>query len=101
MEGTIIWRRDWDHIAIGGMPVGEDRSLYSISREIDDEHHARMEKLPVHLSGNITVLALEQESMFLCENQGFQSQHISLCIPGKTGIKKLIEAFAITHKAGY
>lgn len=79
--GSIIWRRDWIHISRGGMTVGVDRDSYNVSSHPDKEHHGRVERL--HVSRSLAMSVLEQDSMFLCENRGFQSEHISLHVPGK------------------
>lgn len=82
MDLTISWRRDWVHVAVGGKPVGKDRSMYNMSADTLKNITVRQEKL--QLSGKITEDVLARYSEILCENQGYQSERLKLQIPGKS-----------------
>lgn len=78
MDLVIRWRQNWELIARGGQPVGDDRHQFSVSAT--SINVVKQERL--QLSSIIIDQVLTNGSDFLCENLGSQSEHLKLHIPG-------------------
>lgn len=78
LEEVIIWRHDWEIIAIDDGVVTTDPSLYTVSTQTNNtQRRARMQ-----LSRKIPEYAQNNNSTFVCEHHGYRSRSLSLHLPG-------------------
>lgn len=93
MDDVIIWRHNYEIVAIDSNVVVADTSLYNVSTRNSSNNTHRCARL--QLSRNIAEYALENKGTFVCENQGFQSRPLSLNIPGNP-YKRPVHAYMYT-----